>query len=270
MNSASGCNRPPPHHVRPPNGTRIATKPHPSRGGNSYSIEMREQVLAMWLNGDDMNAAWLAPLRHQHKFPCLNTCKRWWEQYNLEGNVLPKRPTGNSISEREVHGQDLVNLALFRLVRPKAYINEVRAYINNRNPGNAPYSQSQIVRAEFRLGLFRKTGSTTSDCAYLPLNLYKQDRYWYGDYPDGMLGESTRDIVDFDESNYKLETQDRKNGKVSREKRCDARGKYKKGAGSLSLVMAISGDERAAQAFSFHRTYTEGGTDLWRFYNFMQ
>ena len=85
-----------------------------------------------------------------------------------------------------------------------------------------------------------------------------------------MLGESTRDIVDFDESNYKLETQDRKNGKVSREKRCDARGKYKKGAGSLSLVMAISGDERAAQAFSFHRTYTEGGTDLWRFYNFMQ
>ena len=89
MNSASGCNRPPPHHVRPPNGTRIATKPHPSRGGNSYSIEMREQVLAMWLNGDDMNAAWLAPLRHQHKFPCLNSCKRWWEQYNLEGNVLP-------------------------------------------------------------------------------------------------------------------------------------------------------------------------------------
>ena len=51
--------------------------------------------------------------------------------------------------------------------------------------------------------------------------------------------------------------------------RCDARGKYKKGEGSISLLMSISGDERAGQTFSFHRCYTEGGTDLWRFFNFM-
>jgi hypothetical protein len=64
-----------------------------------------------------------------------------------------KRATGNRHSTREVNGVDLVNLALFRLVRPKAYIDEVRAYVHNRNPVNLPYSQSQIVRAEHRLGL---------------------------------------------------------------------------------------------------------------------
>ena len=35
------------------------------------------------------------------------------------------------------------------------------------------------------------------------------------------------------------------------------------------LLMAISGDEQAGQSFSFHRCYTEEGTDLWRFFNFM-
>ena len=54
-----------------------------------------------------------------------------------------------------------------------------------------------------------------------------------------------------------------------REKRCDARGKYKKGEGSVSLLMAISGDEREGQAFSFHRCFVEGGTDLFRFYTFL-
>ena len=53
------------------------------------------------------------------------------------------------------------------------------------------------------------------------------------------------------------------------EKRCDGRGKYKKGEGSVSLLMAISGDERDGQAFSFHRCFVEGGTDLFRFYNFL-
>ena len=62
-----------------------------------------------------------------------------------------------------------------------------------------------------------------------------------------MSGESTRDVIDIDESNYKLESQNRKFGKMTRERRCDVRGKYKKGASSLSLLMAISGDERVGR-----------------------
>jgi len=94
--------------------------------------------------------------------------------------------------------------------------------------------------------------------------------YWNAAFPDGVSGESTRDVIDIDESNYKLESQNRKFGKMTRERQCDVRGKYKKGASSLSLLMAISGDERVGEAFSFHRCFTEGGTNLWRFFNYMR
>ena len=187
----------------------------------------------------------LDQLWQQRRFPHISTCNNWIRQFVGEGHTRCKRPTGNRISQREVHGQDLVNLALYRMVRPKAYIDEVRAYVHNKNPANAPYSQSQVIRAEQRLGLIRKAVSTTSDCAYFQLNLFKRQQYWHTAYPDGTLGESTMDVIDLDKSNYKLETQNRKSGKVTREKRCDARGKYKKGEGSVSLLMYISGDEQA-------------------------
>ena len=101
------------------------------------------------------------------------------------------------------------------------------------------------MRAECRLGLFTKKGSSTSDCAYLPINLHKRERHWHGTAADGgVVGESTRDVLDLDEAQFKLETQDRKFRKVSGQKRCDARGKYKKGAGAVSLLMVVSGDEQ--------------------------
>jgi hypothetical protein len=121
-----------------------------------------------------------------------------------------------------------------------------------------------------RLGLHRKTASTTSDCAYLQVYLHKQVLYWDAAFPDGARGESTPDVIDIDESNFKLESQNRKLGKVTQERCCNARGKYKKGVGSKSLMMAILGDERVGEAFSFHRCFTDGETNLWRFYNFIQ
>ena len=66
------------------------------------------------------------------------------------------RATGNFFSEREINGVDLFNLTLFRLIRPKAYISEVIAYIHNMNPAIDPYSPSQVSRAEDRLGLWLK------------------------------------------------------------------------------------------------------------------
>ncbi len=106
--------------------------------------------------------------------------------------------------------------------------------------------------------MHRKAASTTSDCAYLQVNLHKQVLYWNAAFPDGVRGASTRDVIDIDKSNFKLESQNQNFGKVTRERRCDARGKYKKGVGSVSLLMAISGDARVGEAFSFHRCFTEG------------
>jgi hypothetical protein len=125
----------------------------------------------MWQNGGDLISPELQELRQHRKFPSFATCNRWIRQFNEEGHTWCKRPTGNHISQREVHEQDLFNLSLYRIVRPKAYLDEVRAYVHNQNPVNPPYLQSQIYRAERRLGLVRKAASTTSDCAYFEANL---------------------------------------------------------------------------------------------------
>ena len=181
--------------------------------------------------------------------------------------MRPKRSTGNRMSRRELQGEDLVHLAVFRLVRPKGFLYEAAAYIHNRNPTHPPYSKSQIYRAECRLGISRKVGSTTSDLAYLPVNIRKRTRYWNENYPDGIGGLSTEDVIDIDEAKYKLESQNRKRGKTIRRKRVNARGKYKRGEEGTNLLMGISGSEQTP--FSYHRMYSEGGTDLNRFYNFM-
>jgi len=75
------------------------------------------------------------------------------------------------------------------------------------------------------------------------LNLQKQVIYCNAAFLDRVSGESTHDVIDIDKSNYyKIESQNWKFGKVTRERRCDARGKYKNGAGSVSLLKAISGE----------------------------
>ena len=122
---------------------------------------------------DDLKDVYLVSLGHHKNFPSLWTCNRWISQYQTKGNVRSKRATGNRCAEHEVHSIDLVNPAIHRIVHPEAYIYEVIAYLNNMNLNSRPYSKSQIFRAEQRLGLGRKKASTTSDYAYLPVNLRK-------------------------------------------------------------------------------------------------
>jgi hypothetical protein len=155
------------------------------------------------------------------------------------------------------------------MVRPHARLYEVQAYLHNRFPNNWPYSKSQIlVRAKKRLGLSRKKASKTSQLAYSWDNLLKRQRYWGMAYPDDIAGEQTEDMIDIDEARFKLESADRSYAKVAREFRAKIRGKYKKGEPGSNLIMAISVDGN--NPYSFHRQYTEGGTDLARFYEFMR
>lgn len=252
--------------IRAPVGVHVEEEKHPSRGGNAYSQEMREMVISMYISGglQVFKSSAIRRLQLRNKFPHKDTIKRWVDQYNEVGHCLPKKATGNHRSQREIKGIDLFHLALFRRFFPKAYIDEVIAFINNMNPAVPPYSRSQVVRAESRLGLTNKVGSSTSDCAYLPVNLQKRKNYWELSYPDGIHGEHIDNLIDIDECNLKLQSQDRRYGKVTRGKRCNDSGKFKKGAGSSSLLMAIGG-----RGFSYHKIYTGGGTDLWRFYEFM-
>ncbi len=75
-------------------------------------------------------------------------------------------------------------------------------------------------------------------------------------------------MIDIDKAKFKLESQNRKRGKVMRDRRVNTRGKYKRGEEGMNLLMGISGS--AQNPFSFHRLYPDGGTDLLRFYEFMR
>ena len=125
-------------------------------------------------------------LRRAKQWPCIVTCDRWLAQYHVDGHVLPKRRTGNHRSTREIKGIPLVNLAIYRSIRPKATIAEVKAFLFIMDPDIHPYSDSQICRAESHLGLVRLISSTTADQAYLPINIEKQRMYWNKDYPLGV------------------------------------------------------------------------------------
>ena len=55
---------------RPPNGTRPASAPHPSKGGiRGYAQEMRDQVIYLWMNGENLNAELIELLQHQSNSP---------------------------------------------------------------------------------------------------------------------------------------------------------------------------------------------------------
>jgi hypothetical protein len=177
-------------------------------------------------------------------------------------------------ANHDVDGQDLVNLALYQMVHPKVYNYEVCAYIHNHNLANPLYSQFQISWAALWLGLFWKAASSTSDLAYSLANLFKHYKYWNQAFHDGIARESTRDLIDINESGYRLNSQNRSFGKVTREKRCNVPGKYKHGNIGVNLLMAISGDERVSLSFLLHKCYTAGRGKsvvlLWFYAQFMQ
>ncbi|KAL7451696.1 hypothetical protein ACHAWC_003509 [Mediolabrus comicus] len=251
-------------------GMRIKDTKHASRGGNAYPKEVREMVIEMMIGGNgiaSVKTSLVRRLQDQKKFPSLQTCRRWLRQYLTVGHILPKRATGNKVATREIDGEVLKQLAFYRVIRPHARLYEVRAYLHNRFPHTRPYSDSQIHRAEERLGLSRKAASSTSEEAYSTRNLLMRKMYWESPYPLGIAGEDTDDIIDIDEARFNLESADRTYGKVAREFRCNLRGNYKKGDPGTNLIMAISGDSN--NPVSFHRLYSSGGTDLYRFYTFM-
>ena len=108
-----------------------------------------------------------------------------------------------------------------------------------------------------------KFGSTTSKEAYKPINLLKREDYWHGNFPFGIADVETDSIIDIDEAQFKLTSQDRKYGKAATNKRVDSKGMYKKGASAVTLILGISASEH--NQFAFAKQFDEGTTDLIRF-----
>jgi hypothetical protein len=52
------------------NGMRPVSAPRPSEGDRrGYAQEMRDQVISLWMNEEDLNAVWIELLQHQKNSP---------------------------------------------------------------------------------------------------------------------------------------------------------------------------------------------------------
>ncbi len=113
------------------------------------------------------------------------------------------RHTGNVRSVREIQGNNLILLSLYRVALPKATHAEVNAFLyemNSHDPHYQIYSPSQICRAEQRIHLTKKRTSTTAYQALEPRNVQWRENYWNMNYPFGIADIDPRKVIDLDEA----------------------------------------------------------------------
>ena len=156
---------------------------------------------------------------------------------------------------------------MIRAVLPKSRLYEVKAFVFTANAINRPYSNSQLYRAEKKIGLSRKAASTTAHDAHLPINLIKREQYWNANYPHGIADIDPRDIIDADEMGLELEHQNRSFGKTVVGEQCNRKGAYNRNH-KLNVLMAVSGCDVTRSRWS--ELWTGEGTTLQRFYDFIE
>ena len=255
--------------LRRPLGTFEEERCHPSWGGNAYSQEMRGEVITWYELGLPLDSPELRELRQVYAYPCYQTCLSWINQYIQLGHCRAKEPTGNHQANREVLGDALVRLALYRVIHPEAPIAHARAFLFNMDGAAPPYCPQAIIRAEHLLNLRRKASSTTCERAYWPINLHKRDMFWDWNYPFGRADISTRDMIDVDESGIKIEASNPNFGKAVSFQRCHFEGAYNRER-KLNLMMAVSADPVYDMEWHEHWEQDEGGTNLYRMYTFFE
>ena len=223
----------------------------------------------MYLLGIPLDTPHLRLLRAVHEFPSLRSCQRYINKYLECGHWQPKYATGNHDAEREVRGQALVNLALYRVVHPESPLSHARAFLFNVNPTVAPFSHSAVLRAEAVLDLRRKVASTTCERAYWAINLRKREQFWHEIYPHGRADVLTSDMIDMDQAGMKIEASNPRYGKTVLWQRSHFDGSYNRDK-KLNLMMAISADRAYNMEWHEHWEQEEGGTNLFRVYSFYE
>jgi len=239
--------------IRPPTRTVIPPGPHASRGiGKPYPKEFREYVMYLHDNHPEQLRSHAVTEAQDANIHAVNrTIDRWLQRRGELGHVRPFQRTGNQRSTRELKGQALIDLALYRAIHCKAFGYEVRAFLFNRNPTTPPCSASQLSRAEKRLILTSVDASTTANHGYLPINLEKRTMYWEMDYPLGIADVDIADLIDMNEMGLFLESTNRKFGKTLRGLQADGQGPYNRGV-KMKFLVAICGNENDPMRWHEH------------------
>ena len=255
---------------RPPLQTFLDDLPHPSEcRGNPYGQDTRLNTAAI-VALDLVNTGTNALLRAIRRAPSKRTIRRWRRRWQTYGDVRAFRRSGNRRAT-VLRGLDLLNLAYFRVIFPKATQAEMNvllfgAQIGRGEPWPRFFSPSQITKAEDRLGLSRKRGSTTAYQALLPINLIRRDLFWNRTYPVGRADIDSNGMIDIDEAAVFIETCNRKHGKGYIGCRIREEGPYNHSE-KWTITMAIAGDLQGMRHRRFER---KAGTTTVDFLEFIQ
>lgn len=243
---------------RPALQTRVAVAPHPSGGrGFFYSQDMREFAMYIYQNNQLNNPA----IQHAQAlwlFPSLQTIRRYVIIQNMFGHVRPCRRTGNKRAV-VLRDHNIIFLVLYRIAYPKCSAPQINAFLYPVNYGDVHfrfYTHAQITKAEFRVGMTRKRGSTTAFQAYLPINIRKRWMYWNLPYPYGIADIRVEDLIDLDECGLFVESAGKGIGKAFLGKRVRQEGNYQKSE-KWTLLLAVAG---SAAAERWEMMWNDGGT----------
>ena len=256
--------------IRPPLQVFRGHVHHPSEcRGNPYSQDTREMAVQNRLNGND-NHQNTIQLQQQHLYPHPDTVTRFTNRQQQVGHSRAYRHTGNVRSVREIQGNNLILLSLYRVALPKATHAEVNAFLyemNSHDPHYQIYSPSQICRAEQRIHLTKKRTSTTAYQALEPRNVQWRENYWNMNYPFGIADIDPRKVIDLDEAAGSVDGANRSRGTCLIGNRAREVGPYSKSE-KVTLLMAVSGDPMNPDRW--FEIWNEGGTTIARFYAFME
>lgn len=262
--------RPPPLQTFRPDPGDPAT-----RNGEPYAQDIRNQVeFLIERKGGLLTSEDVAAKRATDKFPHWRTIQRWQVRRLRFGHMRAMRRSGNR-QKPVLRGINLVLLALYRIVFPKATHYEVNAFLfrmNQGDPSNRFYSNSELTRAEKDLGFTRKRGSTTAYLALLPVNIRKRKIYFLMPYPYGIADILREDMIDLDECGIFLETCNRTSGLAYVGVRVRDEGPYSKSE-KWTLLLAVSGEKGTGPANASRRwrkLWLEGGTTEEKFIDFVQ
>ena len=230
--------------VRPALQTAVSNAPHPSFApGHAYSQDFRSFTLWVREQGWEGHELFEAA-RGVYFFPSEKTVDRHETRDTNEGHFRRYRWTGNNRAT-VLRGRMSFYLAYYRLLFPKVRHDEINAFLYYVGGMDRLYVASQISRAEDRIGLSTKVGSTTAFQAYTPRNLQIRRNYWTAEFPFGMVGIRRRDLIDIDEFGAFVEMSNRTSGKARVGRRVREIGPYNHSS-RLNVMMSISGEEATA------------------------
>ena len=231
--------------------------------------QVQKSAVILSLTRQDRSAEIVA-LRAAKRFPSIWSVQRYKRRLVWEGNVAPYRHTGNRRAT-VLRGINLILLAYFRVVFPKALLAEVAAFLWNawgrfQNPPIL-YTLPDISKAKTRLGLTRKKGSTTAYQAFLPQNLARRQAFGTRPWLYGIADIDRADMIDIDESAFFLETTNWGYGKAIVNDQARQAGNYGHST-KWTPIMAAAGQPGPNDWYAeFTR---RPGTDIVTFANFVQ